>query len=42
LETANVAVVPGAFFGASGHIRISFATGTERLSEGLQRIKDVL
>ena len=42
LETANVAVVPGSFFGAPGHIRISFATGTERLSEGLQRIKDVL
>ena len=42
LETANVAVVPGSFFGAPGHIRISFATGTERLSKGLQRIKDVL
>jgi aspartate aminotransferase len=42
LENANVAVVPGAFFGAPGHIRISFATGAERLIQGFQRIEDVL
>jgi len=42
LETANVAVVPGEFFGAPGHIRISFATSADRLTQGLKRIKDVL
>jgi aspartate aminotransferase len=42
LEAANVAVVPGAFFGAPGHIRISFATSADRLTQGLKRIKDVL
>ncbi len=42
LETANVAVVPGEFFGAPGHIRISFATRADRLTQGLQRIKDLL
>lgn len=42
LEKANVAVVPGEFFGAPGHIRISFATSVDRLTIGLNRIKDVL
>jgi aspartate aminotransferase len=42
LETANVAVVPGEFFGAPGHIRISFATRADRLTQGLKRIKDLL
>lgn len=42
LETAHVAVVPGTFFGAPGHIRISFATSADRLAQGLKRIKDVL
>ena len=42
LEKADVAVVPGTFFGSPGHIRISFATSFEQLSQGLQRIKDVL
>lgn len=42
LEKADVAVVPGTFFGAPGHIRISFATSTGRLSQGFQRMKDAL
>ena len=42
LEKANVAVVPGEFFGAPGHIRISFATSVDRLTIGLNRIKDLL
>ena len=42
LETANVAVVPGAFFGAPGHIRLSFAAGAERFAEGMARIRGVL
>lgn len=42
LAAANVAVVPGTFFGAPDHIRISFATSADRLTQGLKRIKDVL
>ena len=42
LEAANVAVVPGTFFGAPGHIRLSFAAGAERLAEGMARIRRVL
>ena len=42
LENANVAVIPGAFFGAPGHVRISFAASTERLIQGFARIEDVL
>jgi aspartate aminotransferase len=42
LEKANVAVVPGAFFGAPGHLRISFAASSDRLIEAFARLKDVL
>jgi aspartate aminotransferase len=42
LKEANVAVVPGTFFGAPGHIRLSFATSTERLTQGFARLKEVL
>ena len=42
LEKANVAVVPGKFFGASGHVRISFATSDERLRQGFAQMKDIL
>ena len=46
LEEAKVAVVPGMpkWFGAGaqGHIRLSFATSEEILSEGLSRIKRFL
>lgn len=42
LEKARVAVVPGAAFGADGHIRISFACSRAELAEGLERIAAVL
>jgi aspartate aminotransferase len=42
LDKANVAVVPGAAFGADDHIRISFACSRETLEEGLRRMAEVL
>jgi aspartate aminotransferase len=42
LERAQVAVVPGAAFGADDHIRISFACSRATLEEGLARISDLL
>jgi aspartate aminotransferase len=42
LEKANVAVVPGAAFGADDHIRISFACSRATLEEGLRRMAEVL
>jgi aspartate aminotransferase len=42
LEHALVAVVPGDEFGASDHIRLSFATSDENIISGLDRIKKVL
>jgi len=42
LEKAQVAVIPGSAFGASGHIRISFATSMELLEEAMDRIKRVV
>jgi len=38
LEREHVAVVPGAAFGAPGHVRISYATSVERIEEGLRRL----
>jgi len=38
LEKAHVAVVPGSAFGTTDHIRISYATSMEQLSEGIRRI----
>lgn len=40
LESAHVAVVPGAAFGAEGYIRISYATSLEKLREGLKRLRE--
>jgi aspartate aminotransferase len=42
LDDANVAAVPGAPFGADAHIRISFATSTEQLEKGFDRIEAAL
>ena len=42
LSRAGVAVVPGEAFGASGHIRISYAVAPQRLTEGFERIASVL
>lgn len=38
LEKTGVAVVPGEAFGASGHIRISYAVPKEKLVEGFERM----
>jgi aspartate aminotransferase len=42
LENANVAVVPGVFFGAPDHIRLSFAARADHFAEGMKRIRGVL
>ncbi|MEK7630419.1 MAG: pyridoxal phosphate-dependent aminotransferase [Patescibacteria group bacterium] len=44
LDKARVAVLPGVNFGSmgEGHIRISFATSTENIKEGLARMKKAL
>ena len=38
LQEAQVAVTPGAAFGADDHIRISYCTDTETLQKGLDRL----
>ncbi len=42
LENAGVALVPGSAFGAPGHMRLSFATSMESLTEALDRISKAL
>ena len=42
LEKARVAMVPGSAFGASGCMRISFATSMENLEKSMERIKAAL
>jgi aspartate aminotransferase len=42
LNEAGVAVVPGAGFGAPGHMRLSFATSMETLEKALDRIARIL
>src|SRR5213594_2391422 len=39
LEAARVAVVPGLDFGSDAHVRLSYATSDELISEGLERMK---
>ena len=39
LEEAGVATVPGSAFGASGHLRLSFASSMDQLEEAISRIK---
>lgn len=39
IEKAGVATVPGAAFGAPGHLRLSFASSLSELEEALARIK---
>jgi len=38
LDEARVAVVPGAEFGSDTHLRLSYATSTEHILEGVKRI----
>lgn len=42
LEQAEAAVVPGDAFGASSHIRLSYATSMENIKEGLKRIQEAV
>lgn len=42
LSQAEVALVPGSAFGAPGHMRLSFATSMENLTEAMQRLKTAL
>ncbi|MFB0544844.1 MAG: aminotransferase class I/II-fold pyridoxal phosphate-dependent enzyme, partial [Asgard group archaeon] len=40
LETKNISIIPGDPFGPGGehHIRVSFATSSEQIKEGLKRL----
>jgi aspartate aminotransferase len=38
LEEAGVAVVPGSGFGADGYIRLSYATSTDKIVKGVERM----
>ncbi len=40
IENSQVVTVPGDAFGCPGYIRISFAASTERLTEGMKRLKN--
>jgi aspartate aminotransferase len=42
LEEADVAMVPGSAFGASGYVRISFACSIEELQEAIGRMDKAL
>ena len=42
LSEAEVALVPGAAFGAEGHLRFSFACGMDDLKEAMRRIGEFL
>jgi aspartate aminotransferase len=39
LEHAKVAVVPGVDFGSDAHVRLSYATSTDLIREGLTRMR---
>jgi aspartate/methionine/tyrosine aminotransferase len=42
LEQAEVALVPGEAFGASGYLRLSYALGDDEITEGVSRIQRLL
>jgi aspartate aminotransferase len=42
LETAHIAMVDGAAFGAPGYLRFSYALGLEQIKEGMKRMADAL
>src|SRR5262249_19691317 len=42
LNDAQVAVVPGVDFGSDAHVRLSYATGTELIREGLRRMEKAI
>ena len=42
LTDAQVAVVPGVDFGSDAHVRLSYATGTDLIREGLRRMEKAI
>jgi aspartate aminotransferase len=42
LDEARVAIVPGADFGSDVHVRLSYATSAELISEGLRRMSEAI
>ena len=42
LEQAGVALVPGEAFGSTQHVRLSYATSTELIEKGLDRLEKLL
>jgi len=42
LDTAQVAVIPGAGFGADNYVRLSYATSLDNIKEGLKRIENAI
>jgi hypothetical protein len=42
LEHSRVALVPGSAFGADEHVRLSYATSSDRINEGLNRLAALL
>lgn len=42
LEKAKVALVPGSGFGIDTHVRLSYATSLQNITEGLNRIENLL
>jgi aspartate aminotransferase len=42
LDKAQVALVPGSGFGIDTHVRLSYATSLENITEGLNRIEKLL
>jgi aspartate aminotransferase len=42
LKIAQIAVVPGEPFGSHGHIRLSYATGLDAITRGMDRMEAAL
>jgi len=42
LKEAHIAVVPGEPFGSDQHIRLSYATGMDTITNGLKRLRTAL
>ena len=42
LKDAQIAVVPGEPFGSESHIRLSYATSMETITNGLRRLREAL
>jgi aspartate aminotransferase len=42
LDSAQVAVIPGAVFDGAGHLRLSYAASREDIRRGVERIAEAL